>query len=82
MGLGPLSATWCTLLLALVAIGAAVWLVASRVAAEYPALVTQVKHTTTQIQSWLAGRPFHIKRQPGEALRQPGHVPQPAQIGA
>ena len=61
LGLGPLAATWCTLLLAFVAIGGALWLVASRVAAEYPALVTQVKHTTTQIQSWLAGAPFHIK---------------------
>jgi predicted PurR-regulated permease PerM len=61
LGLGPLAATWCTLLLAFVAIGGALWLVASRVAAEYPALVTQVKHTTTQIQAWLAGRPFHIK---------------------
>jgi len=60
-GLGPLAATWCTLLLAFILIGGAVWLVASRVAAEYPALVTQVKHTTTQIQSWLAGQPFHIK---------------------
>ena len=60
-GLGPLGATWCTLLLAIAGIGGAVWLVASRVAAEYPALVTQVKHTTTQIQSWLAGAPFHIK---------------------
>src|ERR1700684_1841457 len=56
-GLGPLAATWCTLLLAFVLIGGAVWLVTSRVEAEYPALVSQVKHTTTQIQSWLAGAP-------------------------
>jgi predicted PurR-regulated permease PerM len=35
--------------------------VTARVEAEYPALVSQVKHTTTEIQSWLAGRPFHIK---------------------
>jgi predicted PurR-regulated permease PerM len=60
-GLGPLAATWCTLLLAFVLIGAAVWLVTSRVEAEYPALVSQVKHTTTQIQSWLSGAPFHVK---------------------
>ena len=60
-GLGPLAATWCTLLLAFVLIGAAVWLVTSRVEAEYPALVSQVKHTTTQIQSWLSGPPFHVK---------------------
>ena len=60
-GFGPLGATWCTLLLAFILIGGAVWLVTARVEAEYPALVSQVKHTTTQIQSWLAGQPFHIK---------------------
>jgi predicted PurR-regulated permease PerM len=60
-GFGPLAATWCTLLLAFILIGGAVWLVTTRVEAEYPALVSQVKHTTIQIQSWLAGRPFHIK---------------------
>jgi predicted PurR-regulated permease PerM len=60
-GLGPLAATWCTLLLAFALIGGAVWLVTARVEAEYPALVVQVKHTTTDIQNWLAGRPFHIR---------------------
>jgi predicted PurR-regulated permease PerM len=60
-GLGPLAATWCTLLLAFGLLGGAVWLVTTRVEAEYPTLVTQVKHTTTQIQSWLARAPFHIK---------------------
>ena len=60
-GLGPLAATWSTLLIAFILIGGAVWLVTTRVEAEYPALVSQVKHTTTEIQSWLAGRPFHIK---------------------
>jgi predicted PurR-regulated permease PerM len=60
-GFGPLAATWCTLLLAFILIGGAVWLVTARVEAEYPALVSQVKHTSTEIQSWLAGQPFHIK---------------------
>jgi predicted PurR-regulated permease PerM len=60
-GLGPLSATWCTLLLAFAVIGGAVWLVTTRVEAEYPALVTQVRRTTTQIQSWLASSPLHIR---------------------
>jgi len=60
-GLGPLAATWCTLLLAFVLIGGAVWLVTARVEAEYPALVVQFKHTTTVIQNWLAGRPFHLR---------------------
>jgi predicted PurR-regulated permease PerM len=58
---GPLAATWCTLLLAFILIGGAGWLVTARVEAEYPALVSQVKHTSTEIQSWLAGPPFHIK---------------------
>ena len=60
-GLGPLSATWCTLLLAFALIGGAVWLVTTRVEAEYPALVTQVGRTSTQIQNWLASSPLHIR---------------------
>lgn len=60
-GLGPMSATWCTLLLAFAAIGGIAWLVTTRVEAEYPALVAQVGRTATQIQNWLASSPFHIK---------------------
>lgn len=61
LGLGPLAATWCTLLLAFAVIGGIVWLVTTRVEAEYPALVAQVGRTSTQIQHWLASSPFHIK---------------------
>jgi predicted PurR-regulated permease PerM len=60
-GLGPLGATWCTLLLAIVALAAGVFLVTNRVQAEYPNLVAQFKHTTADIQSWLAGPPFHLR---------------------
>jgi predicted PurR-regulated permease PerM len=60
-GLPPLAATWCVLLLAIILLAGAVSLVATRVQAEYPGLVTQVKHTTIQIQSWLAGPPFHLR---------------------
>ena len=60
-GLGPLAATWCTLLLAFAVIGGTVWLVTTRVEAEYPVLVTQVGRTSTQIQNWLASSPFHIR---------------------
>jgi predicted PurR-regulated permease PerM len=60
-GLGPLGATWCTLLLAFVLIGGAVWLVTARVEAEYPTLVNQVRHTSTQLQSWLASSPLHVR---------------------
>ena len=59
-GMRPLSATWCTLLLAIVLLGGAGWLVTTRVQADYPSLVTQFKHTTTQVQDWLAGPPFHL----------------------
>jgi predicted PurR-regulated permease PerM len=60
-GLGPLGATWCTLLLAFAVIGGVVWLVTTRVEAEYPALVNQVRHTSTQMQHWLASSPLHIR---------------------
>jgi predicted PurR-regulated permease PerM len=60
-GLGSLSATWCTLLLAFAAIGGAVWLVTTRVEAEYPTLLVQVRHTSNQIQHWLSGAPFHVR---------------------
>ena len=59
-GLGPLTATWCVLLIAIAALAGAVWLVTDRVHAEYPSLVAQFKHTTTQVQTWLAGPPFHL----------------------
>jgi len=60
-GLGPMASTWCALLLAFVLIGGAVWLVTTRIEAEYPALVSQVRHTSTQIQSWLASSPLHVR---------------------
>jgi predicted PurR-regulated permease PerM len=60
-GLPPLAATWCTLLGALGVIAGATVLVVARVRAEYPNLVNQVRHTTTQVQSWLAGPPFHFR---------------------
>jgi predicted PurR-regulated permease PerM len=59
-GMSPLAATWCILLLAIVLLGGAGWLVTTRVQADYPSLVTQFKHTTTQVQVWLAGPPFHL----------------------
>jgi len=59
-GMSPLAATWCTLLLAIVLLGGAGWLVITRVQADYPSLVTQFKHTTAQVQAWLAGPPFHL----------------------
>jgi predicted PurR-regulated permease PerM len=59
-GMRPLAATWCTLALTIALLAGAVAIVTARVRAEYPNLVNQVKHTTAQVQSWLAGPPFHL----------------------
>jgi predicted PurR-regulated permease PerM len=60
-GLPALAATWVTLLIAAVVLGGLVTLVANRVSADYPTLLAETKHTTAQVQSWLAGPPFHLK---------------------
>jgi predicted PurR-regulated permease PerM len=59
-GWGPMAATWTTLLGAIFVLAGVGVLVTNRVQAEYPSLVTQVKHTSNQVQSWLAGPPFHL----------------------
>jgi len=60
-GLPALAATWCTLLVVAVVLGGIGLLVTERVSADYPTLVTEARHTTTQVESWLAGAPFHVK---------------------
>jgi predicted PurR-regulated permease PerM len=60
-GWPPLTATWSTLLAAMIVLAGAAALATARVQAEYPALLAQLRHTTAQIQSWLAGPPFHLK---------------------
>lgn len=59
-GMAGLTATWCTLLIALAVLGGLVLLVTNRVSADYPSLVTETRHTTKQVESWLAGPPFHV----------------------
>jgi predicted PurR-regulated permease PerM len=59
-GWGPMAATWTTLLGAIFVLAGVGVLVTNRVQAEYPSLVAQVKHTSNQVQSWLAGPPFHL----------------------
>src|SRR6266566_1143124 len=61
VGLPGVAATWCTLLIGALVLGGLVMLVANRVSADYPALVDETRHTITQIESLLAGPPFHIK---------------------
>ena len=60
-GLPALGATWVTLLVAAILFGGLVTLVANRVSADYPTLLAETKHTTAQVQAWLAGPPFHVK---------------------
>jgi predicted PurR-regulated permease PerM len=60
-GLPNMAATWITLLVAFIVVGGLVTLVANRVSADYQTLVSEAKHTTAQVQSWLAGPPFHVK---------------------
>ena len=60
-GLPGLAATWCTLLIAGLVLGGLVMLVTNRVSADYPTLVNEARHTTTQVESWLSGAPFHVK---------------------
>jgi len=60
-GLPNMAATWVTLLIAAVVLGGLATLVANRVSADYPTLLAETKHTVAQVQSWLAGPPFHIK---------------------
>jgi predicted PurR-regulated permease PerM len=60
-GLPPLAATWVTLLITAAVLGGVVMLIANRVSADYPTLLAEAKHTTAQVQSWLAGPPFHVK---------------------
>ena len=60
-GLPMMAATWCTLLGAVIVLAGTITLVTIRVRAEYKGLVTQVRHTSHQVQAWLAGPPLHLK---------------------
>ena len=60
-GLPGLAATWVTLLIAAAVLGGLILLVSNRVAADYPTMVAEVKHTTTQVESLLSGPPFRVK---------------------
>jgi predicted PurR-regulated permease PerM len=60
-GLHPLAATWATLAIAAAVLVGLGLLITNRVSADYPSMVTEVKHTTTQVESLLSGSPFHLK---------------------
>ncbi len=61
LGLPALAATWCTLLLTIAVLAGVGTLAATRTSADYPHLVSELKHTITQLQAWLAGPPFHLR---------------------
>jgi predicted PurR-regulated permease PerM len=61
-GMPALAATWCTLLAALALLAGAATLAVTQTSASYPTLVTDVGETTTDLQRWLAGPPFHLGR--------------------
>jgi predicted PurR-regulated permease PerM len=71
-GLPALAATWCTLLLAVALLGAAITLAATRATADYPTLVRELTHTGNELQKWLAGPPFHIRHGGIEGLANRG----------
>jgi predicted PurR-regulated permease PerM len=60
-GLTPLAATWCALLAAFAVLAGVAALATARIRSEYPSLVAEVRRTTDQVQTWLAGPPFHLR---------------------
>jgi predicted PurR-regulated permease PerM len=59
-GLPALLATWGSLLVAIILIAGAVTLTANRVSADYPTLAAEVRRTAGELQTSLAGPPFHL----------------------
>jgi predicted PurR-regulated permease PerM len=62
LGMPALAATWCTLLTALVVLAGVATIAATRTSADYQRLVTDIGDTTSDLQRWLAGAPFHLHR--------------------
>jgi predicted PurR-regulated permease PerM len=60
-GLPMLAAAWCTLLGAVIVLAGAMTLVTVRVRDEYPGLKIQVRHTTHELQTWMAHTPLHLQ---------------------
>jgi predicted PurR-regulated permease PerM len=61
-GLPNMLASWCALITAIAVIAGLGTLIGVRTSAEYPTLLNELTHTGHQLQSWLAGPPFHIKQ--------------------
>ncbi|HEY1915199.1 MAG TPA: AI-2E family transporter [Streptosporangiaceae bacterium] len=61
-GMPSMLATWLALLTAIALIAGLGTLIGVRTSQEYPTLLADVTHTGHQLQNWLAGPPFHIKK--------------------
>ncbi|MGO9220436.1 MAG: AI-2E family transporter [Streptosporangiaceae bacterium] len=61
LGMPALAATWCTLLIAVAVLAGAGTLAVTRTTANYPQLVSELRHTVTTLQTSLAGPPFHVR---------------------
>ncbi len=72
-GLHPLAATWATLAIAAAVLGGIGLLITNRVSADYPTMVAEAKHTTTQVETLLSGSPFHLKS--GEVKKLLNDIP-------
>ena len=60
LGLPSLAATWCTILAAIAVLAGLGTLAANRISADYPKLSAEVRRTAHQVQTSLAGPPFHV----------------------
>ena len=61
-GLPPLTATWCTLLIAVALLAGAGTLAATQASADYQTLVREIGSTSHVVQRWLAGSPLHLRQ--------------------
>lgn len=59
-GVGGVLSTWCCFLVAFVVGGGAIALVATQISADYPTLFAETKRTAIEVQTSLAGPPFHL----------------------
>ncbi|MEV5575187.1 AI-2E family transporter [Spirillospora sp. NPDC052269] len=60
-GLGPLAATWVTLLFSLAVLGGIGTYVGIQANDEFPKLVSEVQDTSKSVQHWLENGPLHVQ---------------------
>ncbi|MFC4907936.1 AI-2E family transporter [Actinomadura gamaensis] len=61
IGMGPLAATWLTLLFALAVLGGIGTYVGIQANDEFPKLVSEVQDTAKSVQHWLENGPLHVQ---------------------